>query len=260
MNSTFADKGLSSESSGFSSSLVWMWELDHKEVWAAKNWCFWTVVLEKTPESLLDWMETKPVNPKENQSWVFIERTDAEAEAPILWPPDVKSWLIGKDPDAGKDLRQEKGMTEDEMVWWHHWLDGHEFEQALGFGDGQRRLVRYKPWDCYELDMTEWLNWMNNRNCCFVKFTVLHTWFWTFLFHNLCACSVTQSCLTLPPHRLQPIKFFCPWNFPNKNTRVGYHFLLQGISSTQASNPCLLHCQVESSSLSHLGSWFIILY
>ena len=129
MNSTFADKGLSSESSGFSSSLVWMWELDHKEVWAAKNWCFWTVVLEKTPESLLDWIETKPVNPKENQSWVFIERTDAEAEAPILWPPDAKSQLIRKDTDTGKDWRQEeKWMTRDEMVRWHHWLNGHEFE------------------------------------------------------------------------------------------------------------------------------------
>ena len=141
MNSTFADKGLSSESSGFSSSLVWMWELDHKEVWAAKNWCFWTVVLEKTPESLLDWMETKPVNPKENQSWVFIERTDAEAEAPILWPPDVKSWLIGKNPDAGKDRGQEeKGATEDEMVGWHHKVNGHEFKQTQGDGEGQGSL------------------------------------------------------------------------------------------------------------------------
>ena len=135
MNSTFANKGVSSGSSDFSCSLVWMWELDHKEGWATKNWCFWTVVLEKTAESPLDCKDSKPVNPKENQSWIFIERTDAEAEAPVLWPPDAKSWLIGKDPDAGKDWRQEKGMTEDEMVEWHHWLDGHEFEQALGFGD-----------------------------------------------------------------------------------------------------------------------------
>ena len=159
MNSTFADKGLSSESSGFSSSLVWMWELDHKEVWAAKNWCFWTVVLEKTPESLLDWMETKPVNPKENQSWVFIERTDAEAEAPILWPPDVKSWLIGKDPDAGKVWTQEeKGMTEDKMVGWHHQLNRHKFEQSPRNREGQGSLVCCSLQGHKESDMTEWLS------------------------------------------------------------------------------------------------------
>ena len=113
----------------FSSSHVWMWELDYKESWALKNWYFWIVVLEKTLESPLDCMEIQPVHPKGNQFWIFIGRTDAEAEAPILWLPDVKNWLIWKDPDAGKDWRQEeKGMTEDEMVGWHHWLDGHEFE------------------------------------------------------------------------------------------------------------------------------------
>ena len=131
----FADKGLSSQSFGFSSSHVWMWELDYKESWALKNWCFWTVVL-KTLESPLDFKEIQPVNPKENQSWIFIGRTDAEAL--VLWPPDAKNWLIGKDPDVGKDLRQEeKGTTEDEMVGWHHQLDGLESEQALGVGDGQ---------------------------------------------------------------------------------------------------------------------------
>ena len=120
----FANKGISSQSYGFSSSHVWMWELDHKESWAPKNWCFWTVVLEKTLESLLDCKEIKPVNPKGNQSWIFTGRTDAEAEALILWPPDVKNWLLRKDPDAGKDWRQEaKGTTEDEMVRWHHRLD-----------------------------------------------------------------------------------------------------------------------------------------
>ena len=124
-----ADKGLYSQSYGFSSSHVWMWELDHNESWAPKNWCFWTMVLEKTLESPLDYKEIKPVNPKGNQSWIFIGRTDAEAEAPIFWPPDVKNWLIGKDPDAGKDWRQEeKGTTEHEMVEWHHQFDGHEFE------------------------------------------------------------------------------------------------------------------------------------
>ena len=107
-----------------------MWELDYKESWAPKNWCFWTVVLEKTLESPLDCKEIQPVNSKENQSWIFIGRTDAEAEAPILWPPDVKSWLIWKDSDAGKDWRQEKGMTEDEMGGWHHWLNGHEWASS----------------------------------------------------------------------------------------------------------------------------------
>ena len=118
-----------------------MWELDHKESWALKNWCFRTVVLEKTLKSPLDCKESQPVHPKGNQSWIFIGRTDAEAETLILWPSDVKNWLIGKDPDAGKDWRQEeKGTTEDEMVRWHHWLNVHEFEQALGIGDKQGRL------------------------------------------------------------------------------------------------------------------------
>ena len=119
-----------------------MWELDYKESWALKNRCFWTVVLEKTLESPLDCKEIQPVHPKGNQSWIFIGRIDAKAEAPILWPHDVKNWLIWKDPDAGKDWRQEeKGTTEDEMVGWHHRLDGHEFEQALGVDDGQGGLV-----------------------------------------------------------------------------------------------------------------------
>ena len=124
----FVDKGPSSQSYGFSSSHVQMWELDYKESWVPKNWRFWTVVLEKTLESPLDCKVFQPVHPKGNQSWIFIGRTDAEAETPTLWPPDAKDWLIGKDPDAGKDWRQEKGTTEDEMVGWHHRLDGHEFE------------------------------------------------------------------------------------------------------------------------------------
>ena len=121
------NKGLSSQSYGFSSSHVWMWELDYKESWVPKNWCFWTVVLEKTLESALDCKEIQPVHSEGNQFWLFIGRTNAEAETPILWPPNVKNWLIWKDPDAGKDWRQEeKGMTEDEMVGWHHQLNGHE--------------------------------------------------------------------------------------------------------------------------------------
>ena len=115
------------QSYSFSSSHVWVWELDCKESWALNNWCFWTVVLEKTLESPLD-CKIKPVHPKGNQSWVFIGKTDVKAETPILWPPDAKNWLIWKDPDAGKDWRwEQKGMTEDEMVRWHHWLNGHEF-------------------------------------------------------------------------------------------------------------------------------------
>ena len=119
----------SSQGYGFSNSHVWMWELDYKESWALKNWCFWTVASEKTLESPLDCKEIKQVHPKGNQSWTFIERSDAKAEAPIFWPSDTKNWLIGTDPDAGKDWGQEeKGMTEGELFGWHHWLNGHEFE------------------------------------------------------------------------------------------------------------------------------------
>ena len=137
-----------------------MWELDHKESWAQKNWCFWAVVLKETVESPLDCKEIQQVHSKGNQSWIFIGRTHAKDETPKLWPPDVKNWLIGKDLDAGKDWRQEeKGRIEDEMVGWYHWLDGHEFEQALGVGDGQGSLVCCSPWDRKELDTTERLNW-----------------------------------------------------------------------------------------------------
>ena len=137
-----------------------MWELDPKEGWVPKTWCFWTVVLEKTLESPLDSKEIKPANPKGNQSWIFIGRTDAEAEIPLLWPPDVKKWLIWKDPDEGKDWRQEeKGTTEDDMFGWHHWLNEREFEQVPGVGDGQGSLACCSPWGCKESDMTERLNW-----------------------------------------------------------------------------------------------------
>ena len=142
------------------SSHVGMWELDYKESWVPKNWCFWTMVLENSLESPLDCKEIQPINPKGNQSWIFIGRTDAEAEIPIFWPPDVKNWFIGKDSDAGKNWRQEeKGMTEDEMAGWHHWLSGHEFEQPLGVGDGQGNLVCCSPWGHKESHTTEWLNW-----------------------------------------------------------------------------------------------------
>ena len=132
-----------------------MWELDQKEGWALKNWWFPLVVLEETLESPLDSKETKPVNPKGNQSWIFIGRTDAEAEAPVLWPPDVKNWLIGKDSDAGEDWGQEeKGTTEDEMAGWHHWLNEHGFEQTTGDIKGQGSLACCSPWGCKEPDVT----------------------------------------------------------------------------------------------------------
>ena len=156
----FVNKGPSSQGYGFSSSHIWMWELDYKESWAPKNWCFWTVMLEKTLESPLDCKEIQPVHPKRDKSWVFIGRTDFEAETPILWPPDVKSWLIGKDPDAGKDWRQEeKGITEDEIVGWHHQLNGHGFGWTPGVGDGQGGLACCDSWGHKESYTTEWLSW-----------------------------------------------------------------------------------------------------
>ena len=142
-----------SQSYGFSSSHIWMWELDYKESWVQKNWCFWTVVLEKTLESPMDSKEIQPVHPKGDQSWIFIGRTDVEAETPIPWPSDGKNWLTGKDPNPGQDWRwEEKGMTEDEIVGWHHQLDGHEFEQALGIGDGQGSLACCSLWGRIELN------------------------------------------------------------------------------------------------------------
>ena len=137
-----------------------MWELDNKESWAQKNWCFWNVVLEKTLESLLDCKEIQPVHSKGDQFWVFFGRIDAKAETPVLRPPHAKCWLIGKDSDAGRDWGQkEKGMTEDEMAGWHHWLDGQEFVWTPGVGDGQGGLVCCNSWGRKESDMTDQLNW-----------------------------------------------------------------------------------------------------
>ena len=145
------------------SDRVWIWTHPN---WEPKNWCLWSVVLEKTLESPLDSMEIKPINPKGNQPWIFIAKTDAEAEAPIHCPPDAKSGLIGKDPDAGKDRSQEeKGMIADEMVGWHHWLNGREFKQALGNGEGQGSLACCSPWGGKELDTTEQLNKSGSRAC-----------------------------------------------------------------------------------------------
>jgi len=154
----FANKGPSSESYGFSSSHVWMWKLNYKESWAPKNWCFWTVMLEKTLDSPLDGKEIKLVNPKGNQPWMFTGRTDAEAKAPILWLPDMNSW---KRPWCWERLKAggERDRTiEDAMVGWHHRLDEHEFEQAQGVGDRQGSLACCSPWGHKELVTTEWLN------------------------------------------------------------------------------------------------------
>ena len=138
-----------------------MWKLDCEESWAPKNWCFWTVVLEKTLESPLDCKEIQPVHFKGDQSWVFFGRTDAKAETPVLWSPHTKSWLIGKDSDAGRDWGQEeKRTTEDEMAGWRHRLDGHEFEWTPEVGDGQGGLECCNSWGCKESDTTEWLNWL----------------------------------------------------------------------------------------------------
>ena len=145
-------------------------ECDHKYSWELKNWCYWTVVLEKTLESPLDCKEIQPGHSKGDQSCVLIGRNDAKAETPVLWPPHAKSWLSGKDPDAGRDWGQEKkGMTEDEMAGWHHWLHGHEFEWTLGVGDGQGGLACCDSWGRKESDVTEKLNWTelswwNNKN------------------------------------------------------------------------------------------------
>ena len=151
----FADEGPNSQRYGFSSSHVWMWELDYKESWVQKNWCFWTVVLEKTLESPLDCKEIQAVHPKGDQSWVLIGRTDAETEAPILWSPDVKRRLIGKDPDDEKDwLQKEKRAAEDEMFGWHHRLNGHEFKQTPGDGGRQGSLACCSLWHCKDTDIT----------------------------------------------------------------------------------------------------------
>ena len=159
----FANKDPSSQGYGFSSGHVWMWELDCEESWAPKNWCFWTVVLEKTLESLLDCKEIQPVH-FEDQPWDFFGRNDAKTETPVLWSSHAKSWLIGKDSDAGRDWGQEeKGMTEDELTGWHHQLDEHESEWTPGVGDWQGGLACCDSWGRKESDTTEWLNWTEPR-------------------------------------------------------------------------------------------------
>ena len=221
----FVNKGTSSQSYGFSSSHGWMWELDFKESWVPKNWCLWSVMLEKTLESPLDIKGIKSLNPKGNQSWIFIGRTDAKAETPVLWPPDVKNWLIGKDFDDGKDWRlEEKRMTEDEMVGWHHWLHRHEFEQGPGFGDGHASLACYSPWGHKELGTTEWLNWTE----------------------------VTSFVSDSAKYGPYPTSLLCPWDSLGKNTEVGCPALFQRIFLIKDRTwiSFLLHWQLGSLPLS----------
>ena len=178
----FANKGSSSQGYGFSRGHVWMWELDCEECWAPKNWCFWTVVLEKTLESPLDFKEIQPVHSEGDQPWDFFGRNDAKAETPVLWPPHTKSWLIGKDFDAGRDWGQEKkGTTEDEMAGWHHWLDGHESEWTPGVGDGQGGLACCDSLGCKKSDTTERLIWSDlNYTICTWLFDSLQYTFLSF--------------------------------------------------------------------------------
>ena len=168
----FDDRDPYNHSYGFSSSHVWVWELDHKKSWALKNWCFWTAVLEKTLESPLDCKEIQPVILKEISPGCSLEGLMLKLKLQLLWPPHAKSWLIWKDPDAGKDWRQEKGTTEDEMVGWHHWLNGHEFEQASGVGDGQGSLACCSPWGRKESNMTKRLNWTEDLSAAYCKLSL----------------------------------------------------------------------------------------
>ena len=173
----------------------------HKEGWAQKNWCFWTVVLEKILESPLDCKEIQPVHPKGKQSWIFIGKTDAEAEAPIFCPPDAKNWFTGKDPDAGKDWRQEeKGTREDDMIGWHHRLDGHELEQAPGVGDGQGSLACCSPWGGKESDTTERLNWTEHPMNPFLKTEIHKTVITTFKLAHF----VSKTLFIIFCHRFSP--------------------------------------------------------
>ena len=184
---------------GFSSGHVWMWELDCKESWALKNWCFWHAVLEKTLESPLDCKDIQPVHLKGNQSWMFTGRTDTKTEIPVLWPPHAKGWLTGKDSDAGRDWEQEeKGMTENEMAGWKHQLNGHEFEWTLGVSDGQGDLVCCDSWSRKESDMTERLIWIELEG---LKWTEMFFW-------NSLEFSMIQRMLAI--WSLIPLRFLNP--------------------------------------------------
>ena len=213
---------------------------------SAEEFCFWTVVFEKTLESPLDCKEIQPVHPKD-QSWVFFGRTDFEAETPTLWPPDAQSGLSWKDPDAGKDWEQEeKGITENEMVGWHHWLNRHGFGWTLGVSDGQGALVCCSSWGHKELYMTERLNWTE-----LIREKNLKNNIYKYVCVCVCVCVCIHVCLCVLSHFSQIQLFatlwdfsppgYSPWDSPGKNTRGGCHAFLQGILLTQRSNPYLFH-------------------
>ena len=210
-----------------------MWELDCEESWVPKNWCFWTVVLEKTLESPLDCNEIQPVHSEGDQSWVFSGRTDAKAETPILWPPDAKSWLIGKDPDAGRDWGQEeKGTTEDEMAGWHHGLDGPEFEWTPGVGDGQGGLACCDSWGRKESDTTEWLNWteLNTPTSeleadSWQKFRRFKSWFCRLM--ALCPWTLDKT-LIQGVNKVTKVFIIAPLTFSGHGSH--YHFCISSTS------------------------------
>ena len=246
------NKAPSSQGYGFSSSQVQMWELDYKESWAPKNWCFWTVVLKKTVESPLDCKEIQPVHPKGDQSWVFIGRTDVEAEIPILWPPDAKSWLIWKDPDAGRDWGQEeKGTTEDEMVGWYHRLNGHGFGWTPEVGDEQGGLVCCGSWGHrVRHDWVTELNWITLQYCG----GFCHTFTWV---SHGCTCFPHPDPTShLPPH---PIPQGHP-SAPALSTLshciepglvIYFHMVIYMFQcySLKSSHPCLLLQSLKVCSL-----------
>ena len=221
-----------------------MWESDCEESWTPKNWCFWTVVLEKTLASPLDCKEIQPVHPKGDQSWVFIGRTDAEAETPVLWPPHATSWLIGKDSDAGRDWGQEeKGTTEDKMAGWHHWLDAHEFGWTPGVGDGQGGLACYDSWDHKELDMTEQLNWieLNSRWC-------------PALLNSLCTCYINVILFVFL--KIILLLYFWPcWVFITVQT-----FLLWWAGAALCCRAWVSHCGGFSCTGSRAWTCVVVAY
>ena len=235
----FADKGLYSQTYDFSTSHVWIGELDHKEGWTSKNLCFWTVVLEKSFESPLDCKEIKPVNPKGNQSWIFIRRTDAEA--PILWPPDVKGWLIRKDPDAEKDWSQEeKGTTEDKIIGWHHWLNGHECEQTPVL------VMDRQDWLAAVHGVAKGWTWLSNWTTTKVSsLNITHILLFPNFFFMLRLFSVQNTCIQLST------RHFC-MEILKHLTELTYSKLIFGFP------PPLLRCYFSHYCFDIFFSFFIL--